>query len=98
MTFQKIETILADVKKNFFNEPMLTVFDIQPEIISSNELKLTGKILEQKDLDFLKNELENKIPDWKVDYKGIKVLLNEKTTILRVSKNLTDMHREKSFL
>ena len=98
MTFQKIETILADVKKNFFNEPMLTVFDIQPEIISSNELKLTGKILEQKDLDFLKNELENKIPDWKVDYKGIKVLLNEKTPILRVSKNLTDMHRESSFL
>ena len=54
MTFQKIETILADVKKNFFNEPMLTVFDIQPEIISSNELKLTGKILEQKILISLK--------------------------------------------
>ena len=94
---EKAQNILTELKNTFFYEPLLTVFDVTPELVSEKEIKLSGKVLEEKNKTLLAAAFSEKMPGVLLDIDNLQVLQNENTPILRVNKNLTSMHREKSF-
>ncbi|NTV37270.1 MAG: C40 family peptidase, partial [Anaerolineaceae bacterium] len=86
----ELQTRFADTRTN--------LFDVKAESTNDSKTKFTGRVLEQDNLNDLKQSFQVKFPSLQPDYSGVEVLRKPKPTILNVATNLTSLHAEPSWL
>ena len=91
------QSAIESLKKQNFRVKNLDFFEIEGTESAQNKIKLSGKVLEQSNLDILLQQLGAKFPNVEVDTANVEILRKESNRILHVNKNLTSMHREMSF-
>ncbi len=92
-----LQDILKDLDQKVFYEKSLSVFEITIERETEQEIALSGKILEQKNLDLLSQTVRERLPGRHLDLSGIQILFSDKTPVRRVNMNLSSMHARQSF-
>lgn len=85
------------IKKQDFRVYNLDLFEIESVETDPNTLQLSGRVLQQSNLELLLRKLGTQFPDKKIESAGVEILRKETNRILHVNKNLTSMHHEKSF-
>ncbi len=76
----------------------LNVFDVRVQSAEGSRAALGGRVLEQENLDELRAALAARVPAATVDDAGVKVLRKNPPVLRVVATNLTDLHKEPSFL
>jgi cell wall-associated NlpC family hydrolase len=76
----------------------LHVFQVNVESLDGDKLKLAGRLLEQDNLDALREALRARFPSLQVDDSSIRILRRLPAAMLTVATNLTDLHVADTFL
>jgi cell wall-associated NlpC family hydrolase len=92
-----VKNLLEELKNTAFNEPLLTIFDVIPEVSGEGQINFKGKVLEEADKETLKHFFAKRMPNARLNLDQLQIMQTAETPILRVNKNLSSMHREKSF-
>jgi len=80
-----------------FNDRRLQVFDLTVIKITQHTAILGGRVLEQKDLKYLCEQLADQFPGLHLDTGRVHTLRRPENPALAVGVNLTSIHAEKSF-
>jgi len=70
-----------------------TVFDIQIVRLQNSNLALSGRLLDQSQLETLASHF----PNWELDTSAIEILHKDKPRRMHISTNLTGLYREPTF-
>jgi gamma-D-glutamyl-L-lysine dipeptidyl-peptidase len=81
-----------------FVDTRTQVFSVQVGELTEKRLILSGQVLEQTQLDALRQSLLKELPDLHVDVRGVRVLRQPQNPSLSVSVNLTSLHAKPSWL
>ena len=99
---ETIESIIAslarergDYRLHFFD--IFPLFDVEADG-ASGRLALSGRVLEESDLQDLLARLKVLLPEQIVDISGVEILRKPGNPVLAVGTNLTSLHREPSFI
>lgn len=96
---EKIAYLVEGLNAKLSSERYSEIVNLTLESVSEGIVVLGGEILKTETLEKVKTILLETFPEIRiVASDGVSILLNERTEILRVSKNLTSMHSGKSFL
>lgn len=83
---------------NRFGDTRMQVFSVLVGDLTGKRLILSGQVLEQSQLDALRQTLLKELPDLQVDERGVRVLRQPQNPKLSVSVNLTSLHAKPSWL
>lgn len=92
---EQIEKVIAACD---FADRRVNLFDVRVEGFDGTRALLAGRVLEPSDLDALRRALQQNLPDLRADFSAVRVLRREPRETRVVATNLTDLHREPSFL
>jgi cell wall-associated NlpC family hydrolase len=92
-----IEAVIKDTAARF-SDRRLHLFEIRVESGEGGWMALSGKVLEQKNLDVLHHALKERLPGQELDDSGIRVLRQTEPHLLTVATNITSLHAEPSWL
>jgi cell wall-associated NlpC family hydrolase len=93
-TMNNIETLLEEIASHHRDERE-HLFDIHVEKQTASQVVLSGRVLEESDLEELRRHLP---PGWTMDAHAVRVLRRSVAATLCVATNLTSLHRQPSFL
>lgn len=95
---EKIACMIEGINARLGLERFTEIVKLTLESISDGVITLGGEILKAETLETARTMLLETFPEIRaVAADGVKLLLNERMEVLRVSKNLTSMHVGKSF-
>jgi len=80
-----------------FNDPRLNVFDIQLKDLDHATISLTGKLLEEKQLEALRELFSNHFPGFSLDTASVRILDREPHEGVHVATNLTGLYEKPTF-
>ena len=80
-----------------FNDPRTNVFDIQLKELEAETIFLTGKLLEEKQLEALKELFSNHFPSLSLDTASVRILEREPHEGVHVATNLTGLYEKPTF-
>ncbi len=89
-----IETLLEEITAHHRDERE-HLFDVHIEKMDGSQVILSGRVLEESNLDELRRRLP---PGWTMDAHGVHILRQTAAVTLTVATNLTSLHRQPSFL
>lgn len=96
---ERIAFLIEGLNAGLGAERYSEIVKLKLESVSDGVAFLGGEILKAETLETAKTAILETFPELRaVATEGVSVLMNERTKILRVSKNLTSMHSGKSFL
>jgi gamma-D-glutamyl-L-lysine dipeptidyl-peptidase len=90
---QKISAVAA-----LHADRRINVLDVTLDAIVDGTAKLSGRLLEQQNLQALRQALDEAMPQLQVDTGAVRVLRQTPPVLRGVATNLTDLHKEPSFL
>lgn len=93
---ETIKNCILDVSK-CYSDSRVNVFEVQAENVEDNHLVLSGRVLEQNNLEHLHRALLERNPNLKIDNQNVRVLRKPTNLIVTVSTNLSSLHRDTSF-
>uniref|UniRef100_A0A7C4QAT0 NlpC/P60 domain-containing protein n=2 Tax=Bellilinea TaxID=475960 RepID=A0A7C4QAT0_9CHLR len=93
-TMNNIETLLEEIASHHRDERE-HLFDVHVEKQTASQVVLSGRVLEESDLEELRRHLP---PGWTMDAHAVRVLRRSASATLCVATNLTSLHRQPSFL
>jgi SH3-like domain-containing protein len=94
---EKIQELIQDQAQKHTDE-RLKVFKIKIGSLEADQLALTGRVLEQADLEELLKLLAKQSRDLRVDVSDVNVLRKPSNSIQTVNTNLISVHDSASFL
>lgn len=94
---EEIEAVIKDAAA-LYPDRRLHLFEVKVESGEGGWFALSGKVLEQKNLDVLRHALKERLPEIELDDSGIRVLHQPEPRLLTVATNITSMHVEPSWL
>ncbi|MEO6434650.1 MAG: C40 family peptidase [Tepidisphaeraceae bacterium] len=93
----EIEQLIAEVAGRY-PDRRFHLFSVQVDSADGDAAKLSGRVLEQENLDALREALAARFPGLRVDDAAVRTLRRDPPTLMTVATNLTDLHIEPSFL
>jgi cell wall-associated NlpC family hydrolase len=94
---EKIQELIRDLAQKRA-DGRLNIFAIEIESLLEDQLKLSGRVLEQDDLKSLVQALGQQYPNLLVDAGAVEVLRKPSNPLLTVATNLTSTHTSTSFV
>jgi len=80
-----------------FNDPRLNVFDVQLKDLTHETIVLTGKLLDEKQLEALRELFSNHFPGLSLDTASVRILDREVHERVHVATNLTGLYEKPTF-
>jgi cell wall-associated NlpC family hydrolase len=95
---EQVQRTVADVAGKHADK-RLNVFDVKVEAVEDGVARLSGRVLDSANLERLRTEIVKAEPGVRVDDSAVRVLRRSSATATHVvATNLTDLHKEPSFL
>jgi len=94
---EEIEAVIKDVSARF-SDRRLHLFEVKVESGEGGWMALSGKVLEQDNLDVLRQALKERLPGLELDDSGLRMLRQPNPRLLTVATNITSLHAEPSWL
>ena len=80
-----------------FNDPRLNVFEIELKDLSHETISLSGKLLDEKQLEALRELFSNHFPGFSLDTASVRILDREPRERVHVTTNLTGLYEKPTF-
>ena len=80
-----------------FNDPRLNVFEIQLKEVDHETISLAGKLLDEKQLEALRELFSNHFPGFRLDTTSVRILNREPLERVHVATNLTGLYEKPTF-
>ncbi|HEX8522731.1 MAG TPA: NlpC/P60 family protein [Tepidisphaeraceae bacterium] len=94
---QQLEGILAEVAAKHADK-RLHIFDVQIRSAEANRIALAGRVLEQRNLDELRQAMQRAAGAANIDDAQVTVVRKSPPVLRTIATNITDLHKEPSFL
>jgi hypothetical protein len=94
---EAINLLIAELHAQY-SDTRTNLFDVKIESKDDKNAKFSGRVLEQANLDELKQRFHEKFPELIAEYSGIEVLRKSHPYVMSVATNLTSLHAEPSWL
>lgn len=94
---EELELILKDAAARY-SDRRLHLFDVKIESGEGQWASLSGKVLDDSNLQTLRQLIQERLPGLEMDDTGVVVLRKAKPSLLTVATNLTSVHVEPSWL
>jgi hypothetical protein len=93
---EQIEPVLQELSARYSDKRM-NIFEIKIESAAEKRLVLSGRVLEQGNLEALRIGLSESAPELRLETSAVRVLRKAKPQRLHVGMNLTSLHDSSSF-
>lgn len=94
---ESVQAALAETAA-LFRDTRMWVFDVQIERMEAQQVTLRGRVLEQNQLDALREAVASRAPQVCLDSSAVTVLRTPSTPCVHVGTNLTSLHAGPSWL
>jgi gamma-D-glutamyl-L-lysine dipeptidyl-peptidase len=94
---ENIQELIQEFTRKHVEE-RLNVFSLDVKSVDSQQLVLSGRVLEAANLQALTEAISKLYPNLRVDASGVRILRQPGNPILAVSSNLTSLHKATSFV